>query len=142
MLPVEDLSPQILTVDYCVRQLTQRLGLAAPAYIEKEGATHIPGVRKYSLQYDWRHDLRFGVWVGTWHIVSLTGTGEVCDGLRKGMTDVSCLLEVRWRGQGSWMVGCKGRDISCGDQQNKCVGGVEVMLKGELCEGCESKKGE
>ena len=34
-------------------------------------------------------------------IGSLNGRrGEVCVGLRKGMVDVCCLWEVRWRGYG------------------------------------------
>ena len=35
--------------------------------------------------------------------------------LRKRMIDVCCLLDVRWRGHGSRMLGMKGmRYISCG----------------------------
>ena len=35
--------------------------------------------------------------------------GEVCEEVRKRMIDVCCLLEVRWRGQGSRMLGMKER---------------------------------
>ena len=46
--------------------------------------------------------------VGMWSMGSLCERGEVCAVLRKGMIDVCCLLEVRWRGQGArllWMDG-------------------------------------
>ena len=42
---------------------------------------------------------------------SLSGKGgEVCEELRKRMTNVCCLMELRWRGQGVR----KEEDISCG----------------------------
>ena len=34
---------------------------------------------------------------------------EVCEELRKRMIDVCCLLEVRWRWQGTRMLEMKGR---------------------------------
>ena len=51
------------------------------------------------------------------------------------MTDVCCLWEVRWRGQGSGMLGMEGRRHRlwwCG--RNDVVGGVDVMVMEELCE--------
>ena len=42
-----------------------------------------PDARKQSLQYDGRPDERFGVWVWTWNLGSLSGkVGEVCEELR------------------------------------------------------------
>ena len=49
------------------------------------------------------------MWVGTWNIGSLSRNGEVCEELRKRMVDVLFLQEVRWRGQGSWMLEMEGR---------------------------------
>ena len=47
--------------------------------------------------------------VGTWNVGSMSGRGtEVCDELRKRKMNVCCLQEVRWRGQGSTVYGCKG----------------------------------
>ena len=61
-----------------------------------------PGACWHSLQYDWRTDGRFGVWVGTWNLGSLGGWwGEVCEELRERIIDVCYLREVRWRGQGA-----------------------------------------
>ena len=57
----------------------------------------------FSLQYDGRHDERIWVQVGTWKLDSLSGKGEVWEELRKRMTDMCCLLAVRWRGQGAKM---------------------------------------
>ena len=77
MLPVKHLEPKILmAVNYCGRQLARRLGLVAPAYHKKEGVTQYPAACKFSLQYDWRSDERFGVWFGTWNLDSLSGKGE------------------------------------------------------------------
>ena len=45
-----------------------------------------------------------------------------------------CCLQVRWRRQGTWMLGMKGRDISCGGLEKETVGGVGVMVKKELYE--------
>ena len=65
MLHVKHLAAKILmVVNYCGLQIAERLGLAAPAYHKKEGATPHPGTRKHSLQYDGRPDERFGVQVG------------------------------------------------------------------------------
>ena len=72
----------------------------APAYHRNEGATLHPGACKHSLQYDGRSDGNLGVRVGTWNLCGVSGKGgEVCEELRKRMTDVCCLEEVRWRGQ-------------------------------------------
>ena len=50
------------------------------------------------------------MWVGMWNLGSLSGkVGEVCEELRKGMIDVCCLPEVRWRGQEARVLGMKGR---------------------------------
>ena len=43
---------------------------------------------------------------------------------------VCCLQEVRRRGQGAWD---ERKDISCGGLEKEIVGGVRVMVKGELC---------
>ena len=75
MLPVSYLAKKILkimAVDYCDRQLTQRLGWAAPAYHIREGATLHPGACNLSLQYDGRPYERFGMW----NMGSLSGKGE------------------------------------------------------------------
>ena len=45
------------------------------------------------------------VWFGTWDIGGLSGNGEACEELIKWMADVHCLHEVRWRRQGSTMMG-------------------------------------
>ena len=99
----------------------------------KECITLPPGTCNLSLQYDGRPDERFGVQFGTWNLGSGKG-GVVCEELRKRRIDVCCLQEVRWRGQGTLMLGMKGRDISCGGLKNETVGGVGVMVKEELCE--------
>ena len=89
VLPVKHLAPKILmTVNYCGRQLAQWLGLAAPAYHTKEGATPHPGVCKHSLQYDGRPDGLIGVWVGTWNLGSLSAKVDICVELRKRIIDV------------------------------------------------------
>ena len=61
---------------------------------------------KYDGRPGWRHRVR----AGTWNLgcPSRKG-GEVCEELRKRMNDVSCLQEVRWRGQGARMLGVNGR---------------------------------
>ena len=52
-------------------------------------ATSRPGACTHSLQYGGRPDERFGVWVGTWNLGSLSGKGgDVCEELRKKMIDV------------------------------------------------------
>ena len=65
-----------MVVNYCERQLARRFGWAAPAYHENDGATPHPGACKFSLQYDRRHDERFGVRVGMWYLGNLRGKGE------------------------------------------------------------------
>ena len=51
------------------------------------------------------------------------------------MIDVWCLQEVRWRGQGTRMLGMKGRiyKLWWSGKRNE-VGGVGAMVKEELCE--------
>ena len=71
ILPAKQLATKIfMAVNYCGRQLAQRLGWAAtsskvgwaaPAYHKKEGAAQHPGARKHSLQYDWRSDGHVGL---------------------------------------------------------------------------------
>ena len=46
--------------------------------------------------------------------------------------DVCCLREVRWRGQGAWFMGVKGRRWWSGNSDG--VGGVGVWVKEKLCE--------
>ena len=109
--PVRHLALKILmAVSDCARQLACRLVWAVPAYHKEEGATPHPGACKHSSQYDGRPDGRVGVCVGTWNLGSMSENGgEVCEELRKMMIDACCLLEVRWRGQGSRMLGMTGR---------------------------------
>ena len=60
---------------------------------------------------------------------------EVCEELRKRRKDVCCLQEVRWRGQGTWFMGVKGRRIKLWWSGNSDgTGGVGVLVKGELSE--------
>ena len=76
ILPVKHLATNILmAVNNCGSQLAQMLGRAAPANHKTEAATPHHGTCKLSLQYDGRHDERFGVWVGMWNLVSLRGKG-------------------------------------------------------------------
>ena len=66
-------------------------------------------VSRHILQHYVGPDWFFVEQVGMWNIGSLCGKGgEVCEELRKRMIDVYCLLEVRWRGQGSRMLGMNG----------------------------------
>ena len=137
MLPVEHLAPKILmAVSHCGRQLVQRLGLAAPAYHKKERATPHPEAYKHSLQYDSRPNGRIGVWVRTWNLSSQSGKGgEVWEELRKRMSDVCCLQEMRWREQGARMLGIKGRRYKLWwPEKGDGVGGVGVIVKEELSE--------
>ena len=92
MLSVRHLTPKIcMVVNYCGRQLAQRFGWAAPAYLIKEDATTHAGLCRRSLQYDGRLDGRFGVRVGTWNFGSLSEKGgEICEELEKRMIDVCC----------------------------------------------------
>ena len=47
-----------------------------------------------------------------WNVGSLSSKGgEVCNELRRRMIDMRGLQEVRWRGQGSWMLGMGGKGI-------------------------------
>ena len=45
-----------------------------------------------------------------------------------------CLLEVRWRGQGSRTLGMKGRGYKLWWSGKGIVGGMGVMVKEEMCE--------
>ena len=71
--------------------------------------------------------------VGTWNLGSKSGKGEVCEELRMRMSDVCCLLEVRWRGQGAGMLGMKRRRYKLWLSGNG-VGVAGVMVKEDLCE--------
>ena len=72
--------------------------------LEKEVATIYHEAHKHSLQYDWL----FGVQVGTWNISSLRGKLEVLKNRRGGW--LMChLQEVKWRGQGSRVLGMERR---------------------------------
>ena len=74
--------------------------------------------------------------MGTWNIGSMSGRGtEVREELRNRRMDVCCLQEVRWRGQGAWFLGMKGRRYKlwwCGNSDG--TGCVAVLVKEELCE--------
>ena len=60
--------------------------------------------------------------------------GDVCEELRKRIIDVCCLQEVKWRGQGAWMLGMKGRRYKLWwSGKGDGVGGVGIMIKEELC---------
>ena len=69
-----------------------------------------------------------------WNIDSLSGQKtEVCEEMRK-MVYVCCLL-VRWRKQGSMLVGIEGRIFMLWSSENEHGGeGLGVTLKEELCE--------
>ena len=68
------------------------MGWVAPAYRAKEGVTLHPVAYKFSLQYEGMCDGCFGVRVGTWNVVSLSGKGgDVCEELRERRIDVCCL---------------------------------------------------
>ena len=86
MLPVRHLPPIILmAVNYFGRQLAQRIGLAIPAYIKKEGVTPHPDTHKHSLQYDRRADGRF---VGTgWDVELGNLSGKSMDVCKKTKND-------------------------------------------------------
>ena len=71
--------------------------------------------------------------VGTWNLGSLSGKGEVCEEVRKRMIDVCCLHEVRWRGQGTRMLGMKGKRYKLWWSGKGGVGDVVVTVKEELC---------
>ena len=61
--------------------------------------------------------------------------GDVCEKLRKKMIDVCYLQEVRWREQGSRMLGMKGRIYKLWwSGKEDGVNGVGVLVKEELCE--------
>ena len=86
------------------------MGWASIAYHKQKGAAPEPGVFKHCLQNDGKPDEWLGVRMGTWNVGSMSGRGtEVCEELRKRRMDVCCLQEVRWRGQGAWFMGVKGR---------------------------------
>ena len=80
---------KIMAVNYCGRQVAQRLGRAAPAYHIREGVTPHSGACKLSLLYDKRPGERVGVRVWMRNLGSLSGKGgEACEELRKKMVDV------------------------------------------------------
>ena len=66
MLPVKHVARKILmAVNYCGRQLAQRLGWVSPAHNQKVGATQHPGACKNSMRYDGRSDRCIRVRDGT-----------------------------------------------------------------------------
>ena len=76
-------------------------------------------------------DERFGVCVGMWNLGSLSGKGgEVCEELRKRMTDVSCL---QVNGEGI-VLAMKGRRYKPWWSGKGGVCGVGFKVKEELCE--------
>ena len=87
------------------------------------------------MQYDGRPDGCLGVQVGTWNLDSLRGKGGgVCEELRMRMLDVCC-LQVRCRGQGTRMLGMKGRRYTLWwSGKGDGFSGVGVMVNEELCE--------
>lgn len=86
------------------------MGTMQPARRLQEGTTPDSRSRKHCLQNDGKPDEQFGARVGTWNIESMSGRGtEVCEELRKRRMDVCFLQKVRWRGQGAWFWGLKGR---------------------------------
>ena len=61
--------------------------------------------------------------------------GEVCLEHRKRMIDMCCLQEVRRREQGNRMLGMNGRRCKLWwSGKGIGVGGVGVMVEGDLCE--------
>ena len=70
---------------------------------------------------------------GTWNLGNQSRKGgEVCEELRMRLIDVSCLQEVRWRGQGDRILGMKGRRYMLWKSgKGDGVGGV---ANEELCE--------
>ena len=74
----------------------------------KGGYIPHPGACMFSLLFDESLDVSFVVRVETCNLCSLSGKGmDVCEKLRKRMIYVSCLQEVKWRGQGDKMLGMK-----------------------------------
>ena len=73
---------------------SQKVEVGGTCLTRKECTSPHPGMRKHSLQYDWRPDFRFG-WRLGWNIGSLNGKGDVCEELRKKMINVCCLQELR-----------------------------------------------
>ena len=77
-----------------------------------------------------------GVQVGMWNLGSLSEKGgDFCDKLRKGMIDVCCSHEVRWREQGAGILGMKGRGYKLWwTWKWDWVDGVWVMVNQEMCQ--------
>ena len=72
-------------------------------------STPHPRMCWHNMPYDWRPGWCSGVQLGAWNIGSLNGKRlDVCEVLRKRMVDVCCFHELRWSGQGSWMLGIEG----------------------------------
>ena len=58
----------------------------------------------------------------------------MCKQLRKRAVDVSCLQEVRWRGQAARFVSCRGRKYKLGwSGKDDGMGEVGIVVKEELC---------
>ena len=132
MLPVWHLAPKIMAVNHCGRQLVRRW--AAPAYHDKEGATPHTVACTFSLQYEEKPGVHFGVRFVTWYLGSVSEDGgEVCEELTRRMIDV-CVVCRRWDGEG-WVLGMKERRYGLwwsGDGDGVC--GVGLMVTEELCE--------
>ena len=67
-------------------------------------------------------NIQFRIRSSIWNVVSISGNwGEISDTLKLCCVDISCLQEVRWKGQGTkiigngykfiWKGGCKAENI-------------------------------
>ena len=57
----------------------------------------------------------------------------MCEQLRKTKVDMCCLQEVRWRGQGTRFVGCRGRRYKLWWSGNMDeIGGEGILAKENL----------
>ena len=71
-----------------------------------QGVLRISGLKLLKEKVAKRLRVRFG----NWNVGSISGRRtEVCEEWRKRKLDVSCLQEVRWRGEGARFIGVKGR---------------------------------
>ena len=96
------------------------------AYFRKDAATPQSGAHRH---YDWRPDWLYCVWAEAWDIGGLSGQEEDCKEVRKRIVDV-CRLQVRWRGQGSRMMGRRLKFWWSGSGDG--VSDVLVMVKEEV----------
>ena len=88
------------------------------------------------MQYDGRPDGRFGLWVGTWNLGSLSGNGvDVREEFRTRMIDMCRLQGVRLRRQGARMMRMRRRRYKLWwFGKGGGVDGMGVMAMEELCE--------